>query len=92
MLLEADNISSTDNILTSISTWILLAGYIVFPATFNKLQRNIADLENHNSNAELKNALATVRHTPMLVTGSLFCVVGLLRCVFMWFKHRKNYI
>lgn len=40
MLLEADEVSRRHNILAALSTWIILAGYIVFPGTFSKLQKN----------------------------------------------------
>ena len=40
MLLELDAIPRLHNILASFFTWILLAGYLVFPATFNSLQKD----------------------------------------------------
>jgi cytochrome bd-type quinol oxidase subunit 2 len=40
MLLQLDSIPRLHNIIASFSTWILLAGYLVFPATFNSIQHN----------------------------------------------------
>lgn len=38
MLLALDSISSIDNMLASFFTWILLAGFVLFPGTFTSLQ------------------------------------------------------
>jgi predicted histidine transporter YuiF (NhaC family) len=59
MLLQLDQISKLHNILASVFTWILLAGYIVFPATFNNIQKD-KDLDE-KANGELqKQALDAV--------------------------------
>lgn len=59
MLLQLDQISKLHNILASVFTWILLAGYIVFPATFNNIQKD-KDLDE-KANSELqKQALDAV--------------------------------
>mgnify|MGYP004552350037 CR=1 FL=1 len=62
MLLGLDEVSPLHNILASLSVWILLAGYIVFPATFTKLQdRRMED----KADTDLKaTALRTVRYVP----------------------------
>ena len=42
MLLHLDTIPRLDNILASLFTWLLLAGYLVFPATFISLSESKA--------------------------------------------------
>lgn len=60
MLLELDNVPKLHNVLASLFTWILLAGYIVFPATFNRLQEDSG--LDEKANTELKEqALKTAR-------------------------------
>ena len=61
MLLELDKIPMLHNIFASLFTWILLAGYIVFPATFNKLQ-NDERLDEKANNRLKSEALATARY------------------------------
>ena len=90
MLLGLDNISKVHNILASFFTWILLAGYIVFPATFNKL--NDKDLDAKADNALEAHALSTVRNVPLLYVAAFACGIGVLGCMWLWWKHRKNYV
>jgi hypothetical protein len=90
MLLELDNVSKLHNLLASFFTWILLAGYIVFPATFNKLSSKDLDAEAHN--ALQAHALATVRNVPLLYVAAFACGIGVLGCVWLWWTHRNNYV
>ncbi|KAF3033952.1 hypothetical protein E8E12_001518 [Didymella heteroderae] len=64
MLLGLDAVSPLHNILASLFVWILLAGYIVFPATFNSLQKPSYD---DKADTKLKaEVLATARNLPLL--------------------------
>jgi hypothetical protein len=79
MLLSLDTVPRIHNILASFCTWILLAGYIVFPATFTGLK----DVEVKDENGDVKeaikkHALDTVRY------ASLPLFPYLLQCVYMF--------
>ncbi|KAH5469558.1 hypothetical protein HBI22_195600 [Parastagonospora nodorum] len=90
MLLGLDHVSPFHNILASLSVWILLAGYIVFPATFNKLQKG-----NYDEKADTdlkKHALETVRNVPLMYVAAFACGLGVAGCLWLWWKHRKNYV
>ncbi|KAI8941904.1 hypothetical protein NX059_000018 [Plenodomus lindquistii] len=90
MLLGLDDVSPLHNILASGFVWILLAGYIVFPATFTKLQsEKVEAVADTNIEAA---ALRTVRNIPLLYIAAFACGIGILGCVFLWWKHRKNYV
>ncbi|KAH7408746.1 hypothetical protein DE146DRAFT_387887 [Phaeosphaeria sp. MPI-PUGE-AT-0046c] len=90
MLLNLDDVSPLHNILASASVWILLAGYIVFPATFNKLQKEELDAK---ADSNLKqHALDTVRNVPLLYVAAFACGIGVLGCLWLWWQHRKNYV
>ncbi|KAJ4982707.1 hypothetical protein SVAN01_11795 [Stagonosporopsis vannaccii] len=90
MLLGLDNVSPLHNILASLSVWILLAGYIVFPATFNSLQKSSLD---EKADTKLKSqALATARNVPLLYVAAAACGLGVLGCLWLWWRHRKNYV
>ncbi|KAF1847576.1 uncharacterized protein K460DRAFT_332728 [Cucurbitaria berberidis CBS 394.84] len=91
MLLGLDHVSPLHNILASLFVWVLLAGYIVFPATFNKLQKDKSIEDKAQTNLE-QHALRTVRNVPLLYVAAFACGVGVLGCVWLWWKHRKNYV
>jgi hypothetical protein len=90
MLLGLDHVSPFHNILASLSVWILLAGYIVFPATFNKLQKGKFD-DKADSDLE-QHALDTVRNVPLLYVAAFACGLGVFGCLWLWWQHRKNYV
>ncbi|KAF2678214.1 hypothetical protein K458DRAFT_464136 [Lentithecium fluviatile CBS 122367] len=91
MLLGLDAVSRWHNILASASTWILLAGYIVFPATFNKLQTD-KDLDEKANSALKAHVLKTARNVPLLYVAAFACGIGVLGCLWLWWAHRKNYV
>lgn len=93
MLLSLDRIPRLHNILASFFTWILLAGYIVFPATFTSLSDNTR-LQDHSqdANAIEKKILEGVRNAPLLYVAAVCCGVGCLGCIWLWWKWRKNYV
>jgi hypothetical protein len=90
MLLGLDHVSPLHNILASLSVWILLAGYIVFPATFNKLKND--DLDNKANTSIEKHALNTVRNVPLLYVAAFACGLGIMGSLWLWWQHRKNYV
>lgn len=67
MLLALDDVPMWHNILASFFTYILLAGYIVFPATFKKFQSD-QDLDDEANSELKKHALNSARYVPV---GSL---------------------
>lgn len=90
MLLGLDTVSPLHNILASLFVWILLAGYIVFPATFTSLQKTAYDAK---ANTALKaEALRTARNLPLLYVAAVACGVGIVGCLWLWWMHRGNYV
>jgi hypothetical protein len=90
MLLGLDAVKPLHNILASLFVWVLLAGYIVFPATFNSLQKPSYD---DKANTRLKaQALATARNLPLLYVAAVACGIGIVGCLWLWWKHRSNYV
>lgn len=90
MLLGLDAVSPLHNILASLFVWILLAGYIVFPATFNSLAKS--SLDTKASTRLEAQALATARNVPLLYVAAVACGVGICGCVWLWWIHRANYV
>ncbi|USP77938.1 hypothetical protein yc1106_05212 [Curvularia clavata] len=89
MLLGLDSVSPVHNLLSSAFVWLLLAGYIVFPATFTKLQRTESKSPNNGFSAA---ALHTVRNIPLLYVAAFACGIGVAGCLWLWWQHRKNYV
>lgn len=93
MLLGLDDIPPWHNILASFFTWVLLAGYVVFPATFTSLNRskNLAQVAEDGNEFE-KQVLNTVRNAPLVYIATICCIVGASGMVWLWCKWRSNYI
>lgn len=90
MLLGLDQVSPFHNILASLFVWVLLAGYIVFPVTFNSLQKSSFD---EKADTALKaEALARARNIPLLYVAAVSCGIGVIGCLWLWWKHRSNYV
>lgn len=93
MLLAQDQIPRLHNILASLFQWILLAGYLVLPATFNSIkQSKDVQSSSDSGNFAAKAALTTVRNVPLLYVGAFCAGVGLLGKAWLWFAHRPNYV
>ncbi|KAF2278026.1 uncharacterized protein EI97DRAFT_457253 [Westerdykella ornata] len=78
MLVQADGVPARHNVLAALCTWLLLAGYIVLPATFDKLEKNRNDI----SLAVLAAALC--------ITGIIGCLTLLCkyRRNYIWIVNR----
>ncbi|ORY05165.1 hypothetical protein BCR34DRAFT_544032 [Clohesyomyces aquaticus] len=93
MLLALDAIPTFHNFLASFFTWLLLAGYLVFPATFSSFQkRGLDDMEAGARNELEKKILGTVKNVSLLYVAAFCCGVGVAGSTWLWWKHRKNYV
>ena len=92
MLLHLDEIPRLDTILAGLFTWVLLAGYVVFPGTFTSL-RNSKTVKNagSNSNAE-KTVVNTVQNVPLLWLAAICCIIGALGMCWLWWRWQENFI
>lgn len=81
------------NILAAACTWILLAGFIVLPGTYNDFQKSkfIEDAKADQSNAGNK-FLASFANIGLLVLAAVLCGIGVLGVTGLWLKWRANYI
>ncbi|KAF2105531.1 hypothetical protein BDV96DRAFT_477873, partial [Lophiotrema nucula] len=93
MLLELDTIPRIHNLGAVLFTWILLAGYIVFPATFSTLFLSPGvPAQIKKEGGAKKHLLNAVQHLPLLYVAACACGVGVSGCLLLWWKHRKNYV
>ncbi|KAF7370568.1 hypothetical protein MSAN_00689200 [Mycena sanguinolenta] len=86
MLLAIDDIPSVYNILANFFTWILLAGFVLFPGTFTSLQ------QNSQLSAIGVTAVNVVKHVTLYVIAWVCTGVGAAGMVYLWIKWRGNYI
>lgn len=89
MLLSLDTIPRLQNILASFFTWILLAGFLVFPGTFTSLDSLGNDT---NINQAAMEILRTVKHVQLLVVAGICSGVGCVGMVWLWIRYRQNYV
>ena len=72
MLLAQDTIPRFHTILAAAFTWILLAGFLVFPGTFTSLQA----LEAKPGDEAAEWVLKSVKNVQLVYVGAVCCGVG----------------
>jgi hypothetical protein len=77
MLLELDEIPWWYNILASLFTWLLLAGYIVFPGAFISISNS--RVLSQEASAASKDVVKVVHILPVLLVASLCYGAGAVR-------------
>ncbi|MCJ1391376.1 hypothetical protein MMC18_004240 [Xylographa bjoerkii] len=91
MLLDLDKIPRLHNIYASFFTWLLLAGYVVFPATFTTVNHDNKITQAAQTELE-RQILTEVRNAPLLYIAAICCIVGGSGMIWLWWKWRSNYI
>jgi hypothetical protein len=86
MLLAIDSIPSLYNILASFFTWILLAGFVLFPGTFTNLQ------QNNELGALGITAVNVIKHLSLYVVAWVCTLIGAAGMSWLWYRWRRNYI
>lgn len=89
MLLALDTIPRVHNILISFFTWLLLAGFIIFPGTFTSLSTT---LSSDTSSSFTSSILHSVKNIQLLITGGVCSGVGALGMIYLWYRWRTNYV
>lgn len=94
MLLHLDEIPRLHNILAALSTWILLAGFLVIPGTFTSFKNSstFKNADEDDSNAIEEAIIHSVAHIGLLWVSGACCITGALGACILWFRWRKNYV
>ncbi|KAH8587311.1 hypothetical protein B0O99DRAFT_492690, partial [Bisporella sp. PMI_857] len=90
MLLQLDEIPWWHNILASLCTWLLLAGYVVLPGAFTTI-RNSRVL-SEESGAAGKAVVKAAQTWPVLLVASICCGIGVSGMGWLWYRWRRNYV
>jgi hypothetical protein len=77
--------STFDDILASGYTWLLLAGFIVFPSTFLTLHTGTT------GGVEGIIIERAIQHIPLLCIAGVCTITGALMICKLWVKRRTNY-
>ncbi|KJZ70592.1 hypothetical protein HIM_10021 [Hirsutella minnesotensis 3608] len=88
MLCEYEKTPLRYNLAASALSWLLLAGYLVFPSTFASLRKSTM-LDQAGTIAHSVDNLG--RDVPLAVFASLFCLSSTLGLLWLWWK-RRNYL
>ncbi|KAJ7755558.1 hypothetical protein B0H16DRAFT_1315607 [Mycena metata] len=86
MLLAIDDISQINNLLASFFTWILLAGFVLFPGTFTNLQQQT------NLNAVENLGLDVIKHLSLYVIAWVCTGIGAAGMLWLWYRWQANYV
>ncbi|MCJ1370853.1 hypothetical protein MMC20_002066 [Loxospora ochrophaea] len=93
MLLHVDEIPRLYNMLAAFFTWILLAGFIVFPGTYTTLEHNVVVKQAANGTSYLEEEVVeTAMSISVLWVAGVCCAVGASGTGWLWIKWRKNYV
>lgn len=92
MLLNLDTIPRLHNILASFFTWILLAGFLVFPGTFTSISSKLDDDPQFQENGAASDLLKHVKHIPLLYVAAFCSGIGALGMIWMWWRWRENFV
>lgn len=87
MVVESHQVPLRWNFLASLSNWLLLAGFIVFPGTFTSISRS-GVLNRNQAGRILQRA---VRNVPLLYIGTFSCIVGIIGIGWAWWNLKHNW-
>ncbi|KAG1768932.1 hypothetical protein EV702DRAFT_1143639 [Suillus placidus] len=85
MLLALDDIPQMFHIMASFFTWILLAGFVLFPGTFTSLQQQ----QLNGVEAQLLNVVSNI---PLYIVAWLCTGIGGIGMIWLWWRWQRNYI
>ena len=90
MLLELDEIPWWHNLLASLCTWLLLAGYVVLPGAFTSI-RNSQVLSDEAGVAG-KAVVKAAQTLPVLLVAGICCLLGVAGMAWLWGEWSSNYV
>jgi hypothetical protein len=88
MLIEVDAIPWFHNILATFFTWILLAGFIIFPGTFTSINPNNKEIQAFQVASE---AVEIVKNTSLLYISGVCCLIGAFGILWLWQTWKDKY-
>lgn len=91
MLLDLDTIPRMHNIMASFFCWILLAGFVIFPATFTSLSA-LGITDHFGSDPQASQFFKSVKHVSLLYIASFCSGIGATGMIWLWWRWRANFV
>ena len=88
MCIESNRVPKLYTIWASFSTWILLAGFLVFPGTFTRLRNDTTLTEIGRTGQVVQ---AAVQYTPLIGIAAACCLGGAVGMYLLWRRWNQNY-
>lgn len=107
MLLAHDSVTRWYNFLAAFCSWLVLAGFILFPGTFTNIQEleTVNNVQVQKASVALLNFVGAYRiflsrsddfdqvnRIPLLTVAGTCCAVGAVGMLALWYKFRHNYV
>ncbi|PPR07871.1 hypothetical protein CVT24_005608 [Panaeolus cyanescens] len=92
MLLALDDIPYWYNLAASFFTWILLAGFILFPGTFTNLQAAAASNNLPVNSPFVTDAVNSITKLPLFIVAWVCTGMGMIGMAWLTWRWRKNYL
>ncbi|KAF9044384.1 hypothetical protein BJ165DRAFT_1347953 [Panaeolus papilionaceus] len=92
MLLALDDIPYWYNLAASFFTWILLAGFILFPGTFTSLQTAAASNNLPVNSPVVTGAVNEITKLPLFIVAWVCTGMGIIGMIWLTWRWRKNYL
>ncbi len=89
MLQRCEEIPLWEGVAISALTWLLLAGYLVFPSTFASIRKS--DVLNKAGDIG-RSVDHVVRNVPLIYFASFLCLLSSAGLVWFWWQRRDNYV
>jgi hypothetical protein len=90
MLLQLDEIPWWHDILASLCTWLLLAGYVVLPGAFTSIRNS--QVLSDEAGAAGKAVVKAAQTWPVLLVASICCATGVSGMAWLWYRWKRNYV
>ena len=82
------NLVLGSNMLASTFTWLLLAGYVIFPGTF----ATVRESSTLNKIGQAGKIVVHIANLPLLGVAGFFSGAATVGIIFLWRKNRRNWI
>jgi hypothetical protein len=88
LIVQSYRVPAKFNLLAISFLWILLAGFVVFPATFPSLLRSSAV----SSSTSGRLVQRTIQSIPLLVLAIMCFVLGMAGIAWLWCTRQREYL
>jgi len=88
LLLAHDKVPRLVHILVGFFTWIILAGFVIFPGTFNELQCSSQDTSCTDDSLDDDQSTTIA----LLTIAGTCTAIGAAGMLLLWRLYRKNYV